>query len=230
MCSVSCSSDLASQDPTPQLLDSPFMDLNSVPSLLPTQKNLHVQPPKRTYGKLPMSSSSTETPLSTHEDSPCTSSQICAVMSTPAAANMFAVEDTSYSLTLNASDGEFRCINHPNPTLKPRDRHSFLRELNLATLSELIPRKKLPYCIRKKESVSCKLRKKCQQNLKFVSDVEVNTLMDDISASLNAQSKQLLKGIFRNSKHKPKGRRWIFEDTLLALSLLKRSPKSYSFL
>ena len=84
--------------------------------------------------------------------------------------------------------------------------------------------------IRKKESVSCKLRKKCQQNLKFFSDVEVNTLMDDISASLNAESMQLFKGIFRNSKHKPKGRRWNFEDTLLTLSLLKCSPKSYSFL
>jgi hypothetical protein len=82
----------------------------------------------------------------------------------------------------------------------------------------------------KKESVSCKLRKKCKQNLKFVSDVEVNTLMDDISASLNVESIQLLKGIFRNSKRKPKCRRWNFEDTLLALSLHKRRPKSYSFL
>jgi len=84
--------------------------------------------------------------------------------------------------------------------------------------------------IRKKESVNCKLRKKCQQNLKFFSDVEVYTLMDDISASLNAESIQLLKDIFRNNKHKPVGRRWDFEDTLLAFSLLKRSPKSYSFL
>ena len=92
-------------------------------------------------------------------------------------------------------------------------------------------REKFPYdMIRKKESVSCKLRKTCRQNLKFVSDVEVNTLMDDISACLNAESLWLLKGIFRNSKCKPKGRRWNFEDTLLALSLLKRSPKSYSFL
>jgi hypothetical protein len=40
----------------------------------------------------------------------------------------------------------------------------------------------------------------------------------------------LLKGIFRNSKCTPKGRRWNFEDKMLALSLLKRSPKSYSFL
>jgi hypothetical protein len=151
-------------------------------------------------------------------------------MSTPAAANMFAVEDTC-SLTLNASDGEFRRINHPDPSSKPRYRHPVLWELNLTTVCELTPRKKLPYdMVCKKESVSCKLRKKCWQNLKLVSHVEVNTLMDDISASLNAEIVRLLKDIFRNSKHKPKDRRWNFEDTLLALSLLKHSPKSYSFL
>ena len=78
--------------------------------------------------------------------------------------------------------------------------------------------------------VHSKLRKKCMQNLKFVSDVEVDTLTEDISTSLNAEGIRLLKGIFRNSKCKPKGRRWNFEDKLLCLSLLKRSPKSYSFL
>jgi len=151
---VSCNTDSASQDPTPQLPESPFTDLNSVPSLLSPQKNLHVQPPKRTYGKLPVSSSSIETPLPTHEANPCTSSQICAVMASPTAANMFAV---CCSLTLNASDGKFRHINHPNPSSKPRDRHSFLWELNLATVSELTPREKLPYFfIPKKDSMSCK--------------------------------------------------------------------------
>jgi hypothetical protein len=120
---------------------------------------------------------------------------------------------------------------HPNPFSKPRDRHCFLWELNLATVSELTPREKLPYdMIHKKESVSCKLRKKYRQNLKFVSVVEVNTLMDDISTSLNAESIRLLKSIFRNSKHKPKGRRCSFEDTWLASSLLKCSSKSFSFL
>jgi len=45
---VPCSSDLASQDPTPQVPDSTFTDLNSLPSLLSPQKNLHVQAPSRT--------------------------------------------------------------------------------------------------------------------------------------------------------------------------------------
>jgi hypothetical protein len=144
---------------------------------------------------------------------------------------MFAVEDISCPLNLNASDGEFRRINRPNPSSKPRARHSLLRELNLSTVSGFTPRGKLLYDkIRKKKSALCKLRRKCRQNLKFVSDGEVNTLTEDISTSLNASVIRLLKGIFRNSKHKPKGRRWNFEDKMLTLSPLKHSPKSYSFL
>ena len=38
--------------------------------------------------------------------------------------------------------------------------------------------------ILKMERALCKLRKKCRQNLKFVSDVEVDTLTEDISTSL----------------------------------------------
>jgi len=144
---------------------------------------------------------------------------------------MFAVEDISCPVTLYASLGEFRCINRPNPSSKPRARHSLLRELNLATGSQFTQREKLLYDrIRKKESALCKLRRKCRQSLEFVSDVEVNIVMENISTSLNAEGIRLLKGIFRNSKRKPKGRRWNFKDKMLALSLLKRSPKSYSLL
>jgi hypothetical protein len=144
---------------------------------------------------------------------------------------MFAVEDTSCPLTFSASDGEFRHINRQNSSLKPRARHCLLRELNLCTVSQFTPREKLLYDkIRKKESALCKLRRKCRQNINFVSDVEVNTLTEVISTSLNAGGIQLLKGIFRNSKRKPKGRRLNTEDKMLALSLLKCSPKSYSFL
>jgi hypothetical protein len=102
----------------------------------------------------------------------------------------------------------------------------------LAIVSQFTPKEKLLYFkIWEKESVLCKLRRKCRQNLKFDSDVEVNTLMEDISTSLNAEGiEKLLKGIFRNNKCKPEGWRWNFEDKMLALSLLKRSPKSYSFL
>ena len=138
---------------------------------------------------------------------------------------MFADEDNSCPLILNTSHGEFRRINRPNPSSKPRARHSLLRELNLATVSQFTPREKLLYDRIRKESALCKLRTKCRQNMKFVSDVEVNTLTEDISTSLNAEGIRLLKGIFRNSKHKPKGRRWNFGDKMLPLSLLKHSSK-----
>jgi hypothetical protein len=47
--------------------------------------------------------------------------------------------------------------------------------------------------------------------MKFVSDVEGNTLMEDISTSLNAMAIRLLKGIFEK-QHKSNVRRWNFED------------------
>ena len=101
----------------------------------------------------------------------------------------------------------------------------------MATVSQFMLREiLLTDKIHKKESSLCKLRRKCRQNLKFVSDVEVNTLTEDISTSLNAEGIRLLRGIFRTSKCKPKSRRWNFEDKMLALSLLKCSPKFYSFL
>jgi hypothetical protein len=54
--------------------------------------------------------------------------------------------------------------------------------------------------------------------------------MQEISKSLNAEAVRLLAAIIRNSRYKPRGRRWNFEEKILALSLLKRSPKSYILL
>jgi hypothetical protein len=144
---------------------------------------------------------------------------------------MFVVEDTHCPLTLNASDGEFRHINCQNSSSKTRARHSLLRELSLSTVAQFTPREKSLYDkIRDKESALCKLRKKYRKNLNFVSAAEKNILTEDISTYLNAGGIRLLKGILGNTKRKPKGRRWNFKDKMLALSLLKRSPKSYSFL
>ena len=39
-----------------------------------------------------------------------------------------------------------------------------------------------------------------------------------------------LASIVRNSKHEPKGRRWSYKEKVLAVSILKCSPRSYTFL
>jgi hypothetical protein len=52
--------------------------------------------------------------------------------------------------------------------------------------------------------------------------------MQNLSASLIIDAARLLAAIVRNSRHK--GRRWNFEDKVLALSLLKCSPESYILL
>ena len=206
---VPCNSGSATYDPTPQLPDSALTDFNSLPSLLSPQKNLHVQAPSRTYGKLPVS-------YSVNSFYPWRQfihflSNLC--KSTPTTTNVFADEDIFCPLKLNASDGELRRFISPNPSSKPRARHSLLRELNLATVSHFTPREILLYVrIRKKERALCKLRRTCRKILKFTSDVEVNTVTEDIPTFLNAEGIRLLKGIFRNSKRKPKGRRWDFEE------------------
>jgi hypothetical protein len=99
-------------------------------------------------------------------------------------------------------------------------------------MSDLTPRKrKLYQRIRRKESALCKLRKKYRsRKLKDLCHVDSDPLMKEISNSLNAEAVRLLAAIFRNSRHKPRGRRWNFEEKILALSLLKRSPKCYTLL
>jgi hypothetical protein len=54
--------------------------------------------------------------------------------------------------------------------------------------------------------------------------------MREISNCLNAEAVRLLAAVIRNSRHKLKGKRWNFEDKILALSLLMHSPKSYTLL
>lgn len=54
--------------------------------------------------------------------------------------NIFSMEDTSFFLSVVASDWEYRCLNDQNSSLKPIARHSLLKEINLA-MSYLTPRK-----------------------------------------------------------------------------------------
>jgi len=130
--------------------------------LTPEENSLRVLPPLRTYSKLPLSSTRIETPLPIHTDGPSTSSPISVPNPKQAAANVFSVEDTFLSLSLDsstASDREFGCFGDQNSSSKPRPRHSLLKELNLA-MSDLTPRKrKLYQRIQRKESALCKLRK-----------------------------------------------------------------------
>jgi len=78
---------------------------------------------------------------------------------------------------------------------KPGARHSLFKDFNLATVSEFTSREKpLYYRIQNKEGELCKLRKKCGQNLKFVSDVE--GLMEDIFSVSECRGYQVIEGYF----------------------------------
>jgi hypothetical protein len=69
------------------------------------------------------------------------------------------VKDTSFSFSLDASDGEFRGFTDQNSSSKPRARQSLLKKLNLA-VSDLTPRKRKLGTIWRIRSTLCKLRKK----------------------------------------------------------------------
>jgi hypothetical protein len=63
--------------------------------------------------------------------------------------------------------------------------------------------------------------------LKKLCDVESDTLMENLSSSFSVEAYRFWAAIFRNSRQRPRGRRWDFEEKVLALCPLKRSPKSY---
>jgi hypothetical protein len=95
-----------------------------------------------------------------------------------------------------------------------------LKELNLASLSELTLRKRKLYdCIRNKESVLCKLKKKykAKKLMMKLCCVDSDALMENLSSYFTVEAARLLAAIVRNSIQKSKGRRWNFEGKVLAL-------------
>jgi hypothetical protein len=66
--------------------------------------------------------------------------------------------------------------------------------------------------------------------LKKLYDVESDSLMENLWCSLSLKAVGFLAEIFRNSRQKPKDRRWNFEDKVLVHSHLERSPESYILL
>jgi hypothetical protein len=197
-------------DPQPPAVSPQNFNLPVLPplpltsELTPEENILQVLPPLRTYSKLRSFSTHIETPLHIHIDGSSTSSPISVPNPTQATANIFSVEDTSLSLSLDSSttsDGEFRCFSDQNSSSKPTARRSLLRELNLA-LSDLTSRKrKLYQRIWRKESALCKLRRKYRsKKLKDLCDVDSDPLMQEISNSLNAEAVRVLAAIIRNSR------------------------------
>jgi hypothetical protein len=124
---VPCGSDLASHaipQPSPPMLPTlpnpqpsavspqnsnfPVMPYLPLPSEKTPEPNaLQVPTPLKTYGRLPRSSTRVASPLHFPLDGPSTSSPISVRNPTQAAANIFSVEDTSCSFSLDASDGVF---------------------------------------------------------------------------------------------------------------------------
>jgi hypothetical protein len=159
---IPCVSDLTSHSaPQPYMPSVHIPYLDSLLSPLTPEDNLHVLPPIRTYSKMLLTSLAA-IPTLVLAESP-TSLQIPAFQLS-SLASTFVAEETSFtpsSLNVKASDRELRHISCQSSSSKPRARHSLLKELNLASLSQLISNKRKLYeRIRNKESALCKLKKK----------------------------------------------------------------------
>jgi hypothetical protein len=177
------------------------------PLPLPTEmteeeNSFQVLPPQRIYSKLSLSSTHIATLLPIQIDGPSSSSPISVPNPTKAAVIIFFVEDTSFSLSLDAFDGEFRCCGDQNSSLKPKARHFLVKELNLV-MSDFTPRKrKLYHRIQSKESAHCQLRKQYRSiKLNDLCGVDSDPFLQEISSSLNAEAVRLLAAIIRNSRH-----------------------------
>ena len=114
----------------------------------------------------------------------------------------------------NACGGELGSVSHQSSSPKHKERHSILKKLDLGRVAELTPRKKKLYnMIQTRESALCKLRKKYRaKKLKGVCQLDSNPLIQSLSSSLIVDTSRFLSSIIRNSKHEPKGRRWIYKE------------------
>ena len=194
---------------TPQPTELTFCipPVSSSSPLLACPDYLPVQKPIKTYSKLSISTSS-KTFSSTEPSIPLV------------------------HVNENACGGELGSVSLQSSSPKRKARHSVLKKLDLDRVAELTPRKKkLYHMIRTRESALCKLRKKYRaKKLKEVCKLDSNPLIQSLSSSLNEDTSTFLASIVRNSKHVPKGRRWSYKEKVLAVSILKHSPRSYTFL
>jgi len=205
-----------------------------VPTLCATTSHSHStpQPTKLGFSTPPVSSSSplvacpdylpVQKPIKTYSKLSITTSKT------------FSSTGPSISLGLvteNACGGELGSVSLQSSSSKRKARHSVLKKLDLDRVAELTPRKKKLYnLIQTRESALCKLRKKYRaKKLKDVCQMDSNPLIQSLS-SLNVDSSRILASIVRNSKHESKGRKWSYKEKVLAVSILKHSPRSYTFL
>jgi hypothetical protein len=106
-----------------------------------------------------------------------------AIQPSATAANTFAVKETSFplsSVNIDASDEELRHTNCQSSPSNSRARHSLLKELNLASLSELTPRKRKLYeHVQNRERALFKPKRSTPKKLKKLCDVYSDPLMEN---------------------------------------------------
>jgi hypothetical protein len=130
----------------------------------------------------------------------------------------------------SASGGELGSISLQSSSPKHKAPHFLRKELGLDRVAKMTPLKKKLYDrIRTSESALSKLSN-MTKNVKEVCQLDSNPLMWSLASSLNPDSSRFLASVVSDTSHEPKGKKWHYEEKVLAVSILKHTLKCYAFL
>lgn len=139
----------------------------------------------------------------------------------------------------NLSAGPHRSPHKSTPR-HPRKRHSYLREFcGTSTFKNITPVKKRLIAHAQSQDVTIKRLKKAVTRLKGQLQNECRlsnlskagkALVGKLAKFMSLPAATLMAAQVRCSKQRPKGRRWTYEEKVLATSIYKRDAKAYAYL
>lgn len=125
---------------------------------------------------------------------------------------------------------ELKNISHAKSNTIKKRQHSILSSIDVAKASQLTPRELKLYKICKKRlNEVARLRKKIK-NIKVNSIASDENIIKMCDLKVSNSFVVLLQSQLRNCPKKPKGRRYTFDEKILALVMFKKSPACYRLL
>ncbi|KAJ8965084.1 hypothetical protein NQ317_016114 [Molorchus minor] len=113
-------------------------------------------------------------------------------------------------------------------------KRSLFRGIDNLSRTTATPRKvKLMDMVCRKEDQIRKLKVICKEranDIKALSNIDDSTVVRNLFEGMSTTTSDFLISQLRCAKRDPKGRRWTIEEKVVALALLKRSPKCYKLL
>jgi hypothetical protein len=142
---------------------------------------------------------------------------------------------TDVNLELYAPQVAVSAMHSPTPSTPKgsvaRNLFKGMKDISRATAT---PRKlKLMDMICRKEDHGRKLKKICKQksnDFKALCALDESQVAQKLFKDMPMSTVNFLVSQLRNARREPRGRRWTIEEKVVALALMKRSPKCFRFL